>query len=73
VRRQEPDLFAQAAQVEALLLERRARLGRDPVYLTRFGRPLTEAIPQAPDGDQLSLFDDPSPDVDNCESGYCMT
>ncbi len=70
MRRQEPELFARAAQVEALLLERRARLGRDPVYLTRFGRPLAEAIPEAA-GEQPALFD--GPDFDNCESGYCMT
>ena len=60
MRREDPELFARAAGVEALLLERRARLGRDPVYLTRFGRPLAEAIPEEA-GDQLALFDGSDP------------
>ena len=70
MQRQEPELFAQACDLEALLIARRRQLGRDPVYLTRFGRPLAEAIPEAA-GEQPALFD--GPDFDNCESGYCMT
>lgn len=40
----EPDLFARSCQLEDLLNTRRATLGKDPVYLTRFGAPLAEVI-----------------------------
>jgi 3'-phosphoadenosine 5'-phosphosulfate sulfotransferase (PAPS reductase)/FAD synthetase len=59
----EPDLFARAVQLEATLNERRAMLGRDPAYLTRYGRPLLEAIPATP-GEE---------DDGDCDSGWCMT
>jgi len=41
------------------------------VFLTRFGKPLREAIDQT----QLSMFElDDSPDTDGeCDSGWCMT
>ncbi|MET8626653.1 phosphoadenosine phosphosulfate reductase [Kitasatospora sp. NPDC004669] len=63
----EPELFARSVAIEAMVNDRRADLGRDPVYLTRYGRPLAEAItlPEAPaaadDADGL------------CDSGWCMT
>ncbi|MEY9948429.1 hypothetical protein ABH937_005532 [Kitasatospora sp. GAS1066B] len=63
----EPELFAQSVAIEAMVNRRRSDLGRDPVYLTRYGRPLAEAItlPDAPastdDADGL------------CDSGWCMT
>lgn len=44
MQRKEPELFAQACDLEALLIARRRELGRDPVYLTRFGRPLGEVF-----------------------------
>ena len=59
----EPDLFARAVQLEATLNERRAILGRDPAYLTRYGRPLLEAIPTTPEEE----------DDGDCDSGWCMT
>ncbi|GCD46149.1 phosphoadenosine phosphosulfate reductase [Streptomyces paromomycinus] len=67
-RREEPELFEKSCQLEDLLNKRRATLGKDPVYLTRFGRPLREAIP---DGvDLLPGFDE----ADGlCDSGWCMT
>ena len=43
-------------------------LGKDHVYLTRFAKPLREAIGQAQD--MLPGFDT-SPDMDTCDSGYC--
>ncbi len=60
-----------ACQVEALLLTRRRKLGRDPVYLTRFGRRLPEVFAHQ----QGVLFPttDPSADLDACEADYCMT
>lgn len=67
-RRDEPELFEKSCQLEDLLNERRAGLGKDPVYLTRFARPLRDAIP---DGvDLLPMFDE----ADGlCDSGWCMT
>lgn len=61
----EPDLFARSCQLEDLLNARRAALGKDPVYLTRYGAPLAQVIGTA----QERLFDhDPG-----CDSGWCMT
>jgi hypothetical protein len=68
MRRDEPELFFKAADLEATLISRRETLGRDPVYLTRFGKPITEAIKEAQD--MLPGF---SPDIDTCDSGYCWT
>ncbi|WP_432111395.1 phosphoadenosine phosphosulfate reductase [Streptomyces sp. YPW6] len=68
MRRNEPDLFEKSCQLEELLNERRDVLGKDHVYLTRFGRPLREAIP---DGvDLLPMFDEAD---GACDSGWCMT
>ncbi|MEU3096884.1 phosphoadenosine phosphosulfate reductase [Streptomyces sp. NPDC006967] len=68
MRRSEPELFAKACQLEDVLNERRDTLGKDHVYLTRFGRPLREAIP---DGvDVLPMFDEAD---GACDSGYCFT
>jgi hypothetical protein len=67
LRREHADLFDQSCQLEASLNVRRAALGKDPAYFTRFGRPLAEAIP---DGvDLLPLADED----DGCDSGWCMT
>jgi hypothetical protein len=69
MKRAEPELFARACDLEAQLIARRRALGRDPVYLSRFGRPLGEAFA----ADQGVLFDpNPSADLDACEAGYCM-
>lgn len=67
-RRDEPDLFEKSCQLEELLNERRDELGKNHVFLTRFARPLREAIP---DGvDLLPMFDE----ADGlCDSGWCMT
>ena len=71
MRRDEPELFERSCQLEALLIERRATLGKDPVYLTRYGRPLARAIP----GGQLTIFDAFDPDGEDalCDSGRCFT
>lgn len=67
MKRDEPDLFAKSVALEALLNERRTMLEKDPVWFTRFLKPLDEAI--SPDGDQLGL----DLGTGDCESGYCMT
>ncbi|MGW1434657.1 phosphoadenosine phosphosulfate reductase [Streptomyces griseus] len=68
MRRNEPDLFEKSCQLEELLNQRRDTLGKDHVYLTRFGRPLRQAIP---DGvDVLPGFEDSD---GLCDAGWCMT
>lgn len=68
MRREEPELFERSCQLEGLLNDRRAELGKDPVYLTRYGKPLARAIP----GGQLTLFDGYDEDA-LCDSGRCFT
>jgi hypothetical protein len=65
--RREPDLFEKAANLETMLNERRVVLGKDPVWLTRFNKPLREAI----DTSQLELF--PGGPGETCDEGYCWT
>lgn len=65
LKRQRPDLFEQAAALEQDLSERSVRIGRVPVFLTRFSKPLPLAVD---DGGQLGLFDD---EDQSCDSGYC--
>ncbi|MDX2391823.1 phosphoadenosine phosphosulfate reductase [Streptomyces sp. DK15] len=66
-RQSDPALFARAVALEKTVNGRRAALGRDPVYLTRFGRPLAEAIP-----DQRETQPEETEDG-GCDSGWCMT
>jgi len=68
MRHDQPDLFTRACHLEAELNQRRANLGRDPVWLTRFNRPLDQAVP---DTDQPL----PYPDTDDggCDTGHCHT
>ena len=65
--RDEPELFEKSAQLEDLLNVRREAIGKDPVYLTRFGAPLREAIGKAQD--MLPGF---GPDMDSCDEGVCF-
>lgn len=68
MRRDEPEEFEKAAQLEELLNRRRDELGKDHVYLTRFAKPLRQAIPEGVD--LLPMFDESD---GNCDSGWCMT
>jgi hypothetical protein len=69
-RRDTPELFWKAVELERTLNHRRDQLGRDHVYLTRFGRPLDEAIPEA----QPALFDTAATDgPETCDEGHCWT
>lgn len=70
MRREQPDLFEKAADLEQTFQERRASLGKDAVYISGIGgrkeRNLRDVIPE-----QLGLFGwEPE---EGCESGYCMT
>lgn len=67
MKRDEPELFDKSVALERLLNDRRASLGKDPVWFTGALIPLDEAI--SPDGDQLGL----ELATGDCESGYCMT
>lgn len=69
MRRDEPALFDQAAELEATLNTRREMLGKDHVYLTRFAKPLADAIPVAQD----TLFDDLHVTHETCDEGACWT
>lgn len=68
-RRDRPDIFARACEMEALLNRRRTELGRHQVWLTRFNRPLSEAIGTAPP--TISGLDDL--DASGCDNGACFT
>lgn len=66
MRRDRPALFTRACALESLLNQRRAALGKDPVWLTRFNRPLTEVQPAQ----------DIIPGLGNhalCDNGACFT
>ena len=67
MRRDEPDLFAKSVELERTLNKRREMLGKDHVWLTRFNKPLDEAIAVAQD--QLPWPDGP----EGCDEGYCWT
>lgn len=64
--RDEPELFERSCLLEDTLNSRRDQLGKDHVYLTRFGVPLRHAINT--DQQLLPLVDD-----GGCDSGWCMT
>lgn len=66
MRRDRPELFEKSCQLEDLLNERRDVLGKDHVYLTRFGLPLLQAVRVAQDA--LPMGDDEA-----CDNGACFT
>lgn len=68
MRRNQPDLFEKSCQLEELLNRRRDALGKEHVYLTRFGRPLRKAI-----SDGVDLLPGFDPADGACDSGWCMT
>ena len=67
MRRDDPATFAKAVDLERLLNDRRDMLGKDHVYLTRFARPLDEAIGEA----QATLFDADGWG-ESCDEGVCF-
>jgi hypothetical protein len=69
MRRDDPALFAKSQLLEDTLNERRQELGKDPVYLTRFNKRLSDAIAEA----QPPLFTDGHFNDGGCDEGYCWT
>ena len=65
LRTRRPDLFEKAVQLETLINERRAALGKDRVWLSNKLKPLTRVTT---DYVQLSLLEH----EEMCESGYCF-
>lgn len=64
MRRDDPELFAKAVELEDKLNERRAKRAKEPVYLTRRGRPLSTLEPA---GEMLfEMFND-----GKCDEGVC--
>lgn len=66
--REEPETFAASVRLERQLIDKRAALGKDPAYFTRFGRPLDQAI-----GPMLNqgAFDFAELDTDEDEQYRC--
>lgn len=71
MRRDRPELFKRACDLEDLLNGRRQTLQRDPVFLTRFNKPLSDAIPEAQA--MLPLLDQPEDGEVGCDNGMCFT
>lgn len=71
MRRDEPDLFARSQILEDVLNERRDTLGKNRVYLTRFGKRLSDAIPEA-QADLFSTLDGGIQEA-GCDEGVCFT
>ena len=69
MRRDEPELFRLSQLLEDTLIDRRLELERDPVYLTRFGKRLSDAIAKAQD----TLPFDGEFNDGGCDEGYCWT
>lgn len=68
LRRDRPDLFDKAAELETFLGDRQVAAGKTPVYLTRTGKTLPEAVGVAQD--TLPLFDSGF-ESDGCDEGFC--
>lgn len=67
LKRDHPDLFAKAVEVERICNQTRLKVERDPVFLHTSRKPLDEAV-----GDQMALFGEDK-DGDGCaDGGYCM-
>ncbi len=75
MRRDRPELFERACGLEDTLNDRRTVLEKDPVWLTRFNRPLA-MLPVAQDhipGLDDSDLDDAECDDAECDNGACFT
>lgn len=63
LKRETPDLFDRAAELERTYQAKLARLGKRQQWITRYQRPLADTV-----DDQLVLDG-----MDGCDSGWCMT
>jgi 3'-phosphoadenosine 5'-phosphosulfate sulfotransferase (PAPS reductase)/FAD synthetase len=63
LKREKPELFQKAVDLEQTINHKRAGLGKDDVYLHSRAKPLSQVV-----ADQPLLFKD----EESCESGYCM-
>jgi len=70
LRRDRPDLFDKAQELEDSLLAKQVARGKNPVYLTKHGRRISEVINAA--GDTLFSASEPN-DEHGCDSGHCFT
>lgn len=70
LRRDKPELFYKSVLLENDINDKRFDQGRDPVYLTKFGKPLDQAIPVG----QPTLFsgEDWLDESGECDEGYCF-
>jgi hypothetical protein len=71
MRRDRPDLFEKAAEIEDTINERRVALNKDKVYLSSRLIPLREAAGVAQQGFWDTGYDDG--DGESCDSGHCFT
>jgi hypothetical protein len=69
LRREHPELFEASCELEELLQRRRAKLGRDPVWLTDQGAREKATLRVLYEHDQLRLIGADG----SCDGGYCMT
>ena len=70
LRRDRPALFYKSAHLESLINQRREARGKEPMYLTRFGKPLPLAI----NGEINERLDfGTGPGAESCDEGYCWT
>lgn len=67
LRRDEPVLFRRAQEIEDTVNEKRRSNGKTPMYLTKTGKRLSDAVTQAQD--TLPGLDGP----EGCDEGYCWT
>jgi hypothetical protein len=65
IRKYQPEQFAQSVALERAMIERRAMLGKDAIYLTGTGRPLDEVVKET---GQMDMFEEYA----TCDiGGYC--
>jgi len=65
LRREEPDLFSAAQEMERAIQRRQEELQRRPLWLTRYAKPLAEVVHE-----QMTLDDE---EEHPCDSGRCFT
>lgn len=70
MRRDRPELFEKSQELEDFMNERNKAGGRSPVYLTRFGKRLSDAIPEAQDS--LDIFSGSDIAEYGCDEGVCF-